>query len=95
MEVIASLVDPPMELTPTVKRPRGKAEAEEPAKRQRTDDGLIVVKAVREYLKGIPTPVNCSAEALVAINMRLQCILLEAVGRTYDNGRKTLKACDL
>ena len=95
MEVIASLVDPPMELAPGDKRPRGRPKSEEPAKRQRADDSLIIAKAVREFLKGAPTPVSCSAEALVAINQRLQCILLEAVGRTYDNKRKTLKACDL
>ena len=93
MEVVASLVDPPMELAPGVKRPRGTAEAE-PAKRQR-DDSLIVAKAVREFLKNAPAPVSCSAEALVAINQRLQCILLDAVGRAYDNKRKTLKACDI
>ena len=102
MEVIASLVDPPMELAPEAegpKRPRAKRpspEAGEPAKRQRTEDGsLITAKAVREYLKGLPSPVNCSAEALAMINTKLQYLLLEAVGRTYDNGRKSLKASDL
>jgi hypothetical protein len=106
MEVIASLVEPPMELllapeAEAPKRPRASkrpspVEAGEPAKRQRAEDGtLIIAKAVREYLKGLPNPVNCSAEALAMINTRLQRLLLEAAGRTYDNGRKTLKASDL
>jgi len=46
-------------------------------------------------LKGLPNPANCSAEALAMINTKLQYLLLEAVGRTCDNGRKTLKAFDL
>jgi len=108
MEVVASLVDPPMELLlapkaeapkrPRVsKRPASPVEAGEPAKSQRASEegSLVVAKAVREYLKGLPNPVNCSAEALAMINTKLQCILLEAAGRSHDNGRKTLTASDL
>ena len=83
------------------KRPASPAEEVDgkPAKRQRasSEEGgsLIVAKAVREYLKSLPNPVNCSAEALVTINAKLQCLLLEAAGRSHDNGRKTLKESDL
>ena len=69
-----------------------------PAKRQRAsseEGSLIVARAVREYLKTLPNPVNCSAEALVTINAKLQCLLMEAACRSHDNRRKTLKASDL
>ena len=108
MAVVVSLVDPPPEM-PLPPAPKAKAPAKrpvspadevdgKPAKRRpassKEGGSLIVAKAVREYLKSLPNPVNCSG-ALVTVNAKLQCLLLEAAGRTHDNGRKTLKASDL
>ena len=69
-----------------------------PASAGAEDEGvnsMVVAKSVRALLKSLPTPVNCGAEALTAINAKVQRLLLEAAGRAHDNGRKTFKASDL
>ena len=91
-----------MELDAEVEAPKRRrakrpppVEAEEPVERQPAENGtLIIAKAVREYLKSLPNPVNCSTEALAVINIKLRNLLLEAAGRTRDNGRKILKVSD-
>jgi hypothetical protein len=56
---------------------------------------IVVAKAVRDFLKGLPTPVKCGAEAISALDAKLRIMLLEAVSRAEGNGRKTLKPVDL
>ena len=97
MAVISSIVAPPLSEMP------GASEhvSEAPTKRSRVSESgeeesrLIVAKAVREYLKQLPVPTICGAEAIGAINAKLQSLLAEAASRAHENGRKTLKPVDL
>jgi len=56
---------------------------------------LVVAKAVRAFLKGLPLPVKCGAEVVSSIDEKLRRVLLEAASRAQENGRKTLKPIDL
>ena len=80
MSVIASIVTPD-----------AMPESPEPS----PEPKLVVAKAVRDFLKNLPLPVKCGAEVLSAIDMKLRRVLLEAVSRAQENGRKTLKPADL
>jgi len=81
MSVIASIVPP------SAMEPNPIPEPPEPR--------LVVAKAVRDFLKGLPAPVKCGAEAISALDAKLRTVLLEAVSRAEGNGRKTLKPIDL
>jgi hypothetical protein len=70
-------------------------EPSDPSPCQDSDSKLVVAKAVRAFLKGLPLPVKCGAEVITAIDDRLRRLLLEAASRAQDNGRKTLKIADL
>ena len=59
------------------------------------EPNFLVAKAVRDFLKSLPTPVKCGAEALSALDAKLRRVILEAVSRAQENGRKTLKPIDL
>ena len=51
--------------------------------------------AVRQYLKNNETPMDCDADALLALNAKLAELLRAAVRRAHQNGRKTLKGYDI
>jgi len=82
MSVIASIVPPD-------------AMESEPIPEPTPEPKLIVAKAVRDFLKGLPTPVKCGAEAMSALDAKLRTVLLEAVSRAQGNSRKILKPLDL
>jgi histone H3/H4 len=54
---------------------------------------LVVVSKVKEYVKskGMMT----SAEAVPALSDKVYALIDEAIKRTKDNGRQTIKAQDL
>ena len=58
-------------------------------------DCVIVVSAVRSFLKGLPEPVHCGADAMVAINAKLIRVLEEAAWRARAEGRSTLMMHDI
>ena len=58
-------------------------------------DSVIVVNTVRSFLKGLPEPVHCGAEAMAAVNAKLVCILEEAAQRARAEGRVTLMKHDI
>jgi len=97
MAVISSIAAPPLSEMPGAPEPVSEA----PTKRSRVSESgeeesrLIVVKAVREYMKQLPVPTICSTEAIGAINLKLQNLLAEAASRAHENGRKTMKPTDL
>ena len=51
--------------------------------------------AVRQYLKNNETPMDCDADALLALNAKLAELLRAAARRAQQNGRKTLKGYDI
>ena len=59
-----------------------------------TGNYLIVHKAVRQYLKNNVFSMHCGADAIPAINAKVQEFLDDACKRAHGNNRKTLKACD-
>ena len=59
-----------------------------------TGTWLVVAKAVRAALKATPTPMHCGADALPALNVKVQETINEAIARALANGRKTIKASD-
>ena len=76
MSVIASIVSPDaMESEPT------------PEPTPTPEPKLLVAKAVRDFLKGLPTPVKCGAEAMSALDAKLRTV--------QRNSRKILKPLDL
>ena len=91
MAVISSIVAPDLSMEPLPGAPEPRA----PLPNDEGRNSLIVVKAVRGYLKQLPVPVICSGDALGAINVELQSLLAEAASRAHENGRKTLKPSDL
>ena len=84
MSVIASIVTPDAMFGCT-----------EPSDPPESDSKLVVAKAVRAFLKGLPLPVKCGAEVVSAIDDKLRRVLLEAASRAQENGRKSLKPADL
>lgn len=56
---------------------------------------LVVHKAVRMTLKGLPTPYHVSSDFISALNTRVHELLIDATNRAHANGRKTLRASDL
>ena len=82
MSVIASIVTPDAMI-------EARPEPSDP------DSKLVVAKAVRAFLKGLPFPVKCGAEVVSLIDEKLRRVLLEAASRAQENGRKTLKPIDL
>ena len=83
MSVIASIVTPDAMI-----------EAPEPSDPPE-ESKLVVAKAVRAFLRGLPLPVKCGAEVISAIDAKLRHVLLEAASRAQENGRKSLKPADL
>jgi histone H3/H4 len=57
-------------------------------------EGLVVAKAVRQYLKNNETPLHCGGDALPALSGKVAGLLRDAARRAQQNGRKTLKGCD-
>jgi hypothetical protein len=70
--------------------------AQEPAAVEEGRSGVLVVhKAVRMTLKGLPTPYHVSSDFISALNTRVHELLIDATNRAHANGRKTLRASDL
>ena len=57
------------------------------------DLDLVVKSKVKEFVNG--ADMSCSAEAVDALSGKVADILKAAIGRSRENGRKTVKACDL
>ena len=85
--MIASIVAPDAEL--------GECPPEPSDPSLESESKLVVAKAVRAFVNGLPSPVKCSAGLVSAIDDKLRHLLLEAVSRAQANGRKTLKPADL
>ena len=66
-----------------------------PSNPPESDSKLVVAKAVRAFINGLPSPVKCSAGLVSAIDDKLRHLLLEAVSRAQANGRKIVKPVDL
>ena len=56
-------------------------------------ESLVVASKVKAYIKG--KKMMTSADAIVALNDKLYCLLDEAAARTKANRRSTLKPQDL
>lgn len=54
---------------------------------------LVVKSKVKEFVNG--KDMSCSGEAVDALSGKVADILTAAVARARENGRKTVKACDL
>ena len=86
----------PAPLPKETKEPKGKPEEtmETPEAGIR-ENWLVVAKAVRQMLKGLPQPYHVSADFLPALNMKISECILEAAKRAASNNRKTLRASDI
>jgi hypothetical protein len=56
---------------------------------------LVVAKAVRQMLKGLPVPLHLSSDFLPSLNAKVAELIVEATQRATSNSRKTLRASDL
>ena len=82
------------EKPPVVKDVQNPVPTETEEKAPESGNYLIVHKAVRNYLKNNLFAMHCGADAIPAINAKVQEILDDACKRAHGNNRKTLKACD-
>lgn len=57
------------------------------------DMDLVVKSKVKEFVNG--KDMSCSSEAVDALSGKVAAILEAAIARAKENGRKTVKACDL
>jgi hypothetical protein len=77
----------------------GEQPASENAEQAAPEEGrsgvLVVHKAVRMTLKGLPAPYHVSSDFISALNTRVHELLIDATNRAHSNGRKTLRASDL
>ncbi|HNW92155.1 MAG TPA: hypothetical protein PKM88_04510 [bacterium] len=57
------------------------------------DLDLVVKSKVKEFVNG--AEMSCSGEAVEALSGKVADLLTAAIARAKENGRKTVKACDL
>lgn len=63
------------------------------SEQQSEQPDLVVKSKVKELVNA--ADMSCSAEAVDALSGKVAAILTAAIARAKENGRKTVKACDL